>query len=124
MQHGPRGRIEAGIGALLPADQVGQHAGGHHGGGHTPLVEAGGHIEPLCAAGIGADIGQAVQSDAVLSGPSGVDFGIGIAAAGKLFQRSPAAALPAGAVPAPAHQQQVLGAAEGHAVLSLVHIHP
>ena len=112
-----------GIGALLPLDKIAQDHGRHHGGGHSPLVETGGHIQVGCAGGIGADIGNAVQRHAVLGSPVGCLRGLGIVPLGEIPQFLPGPALFSGAVVSATYQQQILVVAKGHARLGLVHIH-
>ena len=66
------------VGTLPALNQVAQEHGGHHGGGHPPLVEAGGDVQVSRGGGVGADIGDAVQAHAVLGGPVEFLGGMGV----------------------------------------------
>lgn len=111
------------VGTLPALNQVAQEHGGHHGGGHPPLVEAGGDVQVSRGGGVGADIGDAVQAHAVLGGPVEFLGGMGVVPSGKRPQLPPATALLSCAVATTPDQQQVPVIAEGQAGSGLVHIH-
>ena len=60
--------------------------GGHHGQGHTPFSESGGHIPAAVSAGEAADIGEGIQGYAVLGRPAAAGDGPWKQAAGSICQ--------------------------------------
>ena len=86
-------------------------------------MKAGSHIKIWGAAGIQADVGDAVQCHAVLSGPMGHLLRVRIVALRKGFQLPPAGSILSGAMGAAAQQKQVAVHAKGQTTYRLVHIH-